>query len=263
MGTLASLSVAVLCGIGIWQIYGALTKGGHVVSATNGSSKTTAQARTPFGGIDWQVPASLDASSTSKNRADADGISNIGDNVVGALVDSYVTLQKSGVYTPDEGARVAENIAESLRAHVSFETYSAGDIKTDTDTSYDRMLRYRSDLRIALEPLLKNTAYELSLFASYIDTHDKTYIAGLKTAAGHYQDAVTNAANVVVPRDALSHHIGILNSLSEFGATISAMADNADDPFASAALLRTYNSAEAQMLTSFNTLAMYEKAKKP
>ncbi len=41
------------------------------------------------------------------------------------------------------------------------------------------------------------------------------------------------------------------------------MSKHADDPFASVALLRSYNEAEADILTSFNALTTYYKSKSP
>lgn len=262
----AALSVVALIGIGLWQAHQAIVSG-TPVSATNRTiTSLPERATTPYGSIDWQTPitdspASVENSGEAKE--DKDGIGNIAGNVVGTLVGSYTTLAEAGAYTPAEGEKIAEDIATSLRANVSYETYGVSDLKTDTDASYDRMLAYRSDLRLALEPLLKNPGYELGLFATYIETRDTKYTDLLKAAAENYREAVGNAAKVVVPKDAATEHVGILNALSEFGATVEAMAAHADDAFAAAALLRTYSESEAGLMTSFNTLAIYYTSKKP
>ena len=51
--------------------------------------------------------------------------------------------------------------------------------------------------------------------------------------------------------------------MEEFAATLDALVAHADDPFASVALLRGYNKAESDMLTSFNALTIYYKSKTP
>src|SRR3989344_4783308 len=266
MATLAGLSVAVLLGGGTWQIYQTLEGGGRILSATNPSAKTNLYASTPFGNVNWQAPVSDaedDPSSFARASEDKDGISNIGENVVDTLIGSYAALAESGAYTAEAGEQLAEDIGASLRANVSYPTYSVDDLKTDTDISYERMLAYRNDLRIALEPLLKNPGYELSIFANYIESRDALYLEQLRMAAENYREAVERTANVVVPEDALSQHAGILNALSEFGATVERLAEHADDAFASAALLRTYDASELRLFTSFDTLAMYQKSKTP
>lgn len=267
----AALSVVALVVIAFAQGYSKISQGGRILSAVNAPVGAFTVARTPYGSVNWQAP--LETSSPLTGQApesadgsgvmeeDKDGISNIADNVMGALVGSYVTLAENGSYTPEEGEKIAEDIAASLKASVSYPIYSQIDIKTDTDTSYERMLTYRNDLRIALEPLLKNPGYELSLFANYIESRDARYLEQLRETATNYRLAIESAGNVVVPEDAASQHVGILNALSEFGAIVGRLSKHADDAFASAALLRTYNDSEANLVISFDSLASYYKSK--
>ena len=192
---------------------------------------------------------------------DKDGLSNIAGNVTGVLLESYATLAESGEYTSDAGERIAGDVAESLRARVSYKTYGAGDVTTISDTSYDRMLTYRGDMQVALGPLLKNTEYELNIFARYIESGDADNLAQLQRTAENYRAATEQAAKLTVPADALPHHVAILNALSEFAATLDGLTEHADDPFASVALLRTYNSAEQNVYLSFDALARYARNK--
>lgn len=266
----AALSVVALVVIAFAQGYSKISQGGRILSAVNAPTGAFTVARTPYGSINWQAPletpsltgqalASTDGSSVTEE--DKDGISNIGENVMGALVGSYATLAENGSYTPEEGEKIAEDIAASLKASVSYPVFSERELKIDTDTSYERMLAYRNDLRIALEPLLKNPGYELGLFATYIETRDAKYLEQLHATAANYRLAVENAANVIVPADAVISHVEILNALSEFGAIVGRLSRHADDAFASAALLRTYNDSEANLVTSFDSLASYYKSK--
>jgi len=198
---------------------------------------------------------------------DPDGLSNIADNVLGTLVGSYVAMKEDGTYTPAQGNRVAETVSSELRANISYRTYGANDVKTDPDlpagvsaqagVSLARMLVYRSDLRIALEPLLENQSYELDIFASYIDTGDKTHLVELQRAAEGYHTAIEKVLQVVAPKNALTYQLDILNALSEFEMVLEKMAMYADDPYAAAALLRTFSGAETNILTSFDALAGY------
>ena len=191
----------------------------------------------------------------------SDPISSIGDAVLNNLLGAYVDMQQSGTYTADEGKKVAESIAPAVRAPVAYIAYQTSDLKTDPDMSYQRMLTYRSDLRDALAPLLKNTQPEYEIFALYVSTKDPAYLAQLKSVAQNYRGAQVATARVVVPRDAVPYHIAIVNAMGEFASTLDALATHADDPFAVAALLRTYNEGEANILTSFNSLTTYYKSK--
>ena len=169
IGILAAFSLVALIGVVAWQV-GQLFLKGEVVSATNGATSALSErAATPYGSINWQAPLvdeEGDSLVADGEASDPDGIGNIAENIAGALIGSYVALADTGSYTPEEGEKIAGSIAESLRASVSYKSYTAADLKTDTDTSYERMLTYRNDLRIALEPLLGNPGYELSIFAN-------------------------------------------------------------------------------------------------
>lgn len=258
MKVLAAGAVIALVVIAFAQGYSKISQSNRLLSAKNGRVSASDVARTPSGSINWQAELTTDTDTDS----DADGISNIGENVMGALVGSYATLVENGSYTWEEGEKIAEDIAGSLKASVSYVVYSESDLKTDTDTSYDRMLTYRNDLRIALEPLLKNPGYELNIFANYIESRDKKFLDQLTVSSQNYRSAIANTANVVVPEDAVSEHVGILNALSEFASVVARMTEYADDPFASAALLRTYNETESRLFSSFDALATYEKQKR-
>ncbi len=190
------------------------------------------------------------------------GTTPIGSAVLDGLVAKYFALQEQGLYTPEVAAKTAEKMAEGLVAPAEHRTYTAADISTAADTSYARMIAYRNDLQVSLAPLLKNTEPEYELFAYYVSTKDKKHLEKLQTAAQNYRAAAQATARVVPPKDALSHHLGILNSLEEFAAALDALIANAEDPFAAVVVLRSYNQAETGVLTSFASLAKYYREKR-
>lgn len=264
---LAALSLLALLWLGSSRAYQAIVKKSTVSAQNSGGAGSLAtQASTPFKSVDWQAPVpggERGPSSIAFAGEDKDGISNIAGNVVRTVLGSYEALVESGDYSPEKAESIAQEIGENLRANVSFTTYKAADLKIESDTSYTRMLTYRNDLRIALEPLLKNSAYELSMFANYVESKDEKYLEELKRTVENYREAIAKTAQVVVPNDALEYHLSILNALSQFSETIDRMAKHADDPFASAALLGTYSGSETNLLSSFNSLALYYKSKLP
>lgn len=200
--------------------------------------------------------ASLPQIGTATNVAPTD-LSNFAPQVVGLLATEYAQMQKDGSYTPEAAAAAAQGIAPAIKAPVTYKTFSIADLKTTQDTSYAGMQRYQSELRSALAPLSKNTTPEISIFALYTQTGDQKYLDELRAVAGEYQNAASSAAAVEVPQDAVAYHIGILNAMEEFAATLSALAQNASDPITTMALLNTYNGAEADMVSSFDGFASY------
>ena len=123
------------------------------------------------------------------------------------------------------------------------------------------MLAYRADLQIALQPLLSNSEPELEIFGRNIESQDKNDLKRLGEVATNYREAAANMKEVTVPRDALTYHMAVVNSLIEFASTLEAMAKNADDSMATLALLRAYNDGEQAVLTSFDSLARYQRQK--
>ncbi|TSC61738.1 MAG: hypothetical protein Athens041674_671 [Parcubacteria group bacterium Athens0416_74] len=242
----------------------------HLVKAIGAPSVYTA-AETPSvqaatGTAEWQQELMLlglattsDPSATSEN----DPIAMIGPVVMAQLVGQYAGLVENGSYDEASGAAAAEAIAPNVRAAISYKTYAPSDFKTDTDISYERMLVYRSDLREATAPLLKNTESELEIYAKFVETSDASHLEKLPLAAANYREAAKNTAALTIPRDAVNYHRDILNAMEQFAATLEAMTKNPDDAFASVALLRSYNAAEQKMFLSFDALSNYYSQKLP
>ena len=253
---LAALSVMALIGVSAWQGFSSWKSSQVTSGDLNEIRVTTNSAKSR---VDWQraFADTLEDSAASSTIDDPDGLSNIGGNVMGTLLGAYATMKDAGTYTQSRGEEIAGAIAEDLRASISYRMYSASDAQIDESVSLPRMLAYRNDMRVAFEPLLLNSMYELEIFAYYLDTHDAQYLEELRRVAENYRTATENVLGVTVPKDAVSYHVGTLNALSEFEAVLNAMAAHADDPFATAALLRTFNEAEAGMFFSFNSLAGY------
>lgn len=248
----AVLSVAVLFAAVGWEVR-------RVAHEKEAASSFVA---TYTGETATEDSASLGLGSAS-SATSTDLLSFIGPAVLDQLLGVYVNMQESGSYTPESAQKAAEDFAPAIKAPVEYLAYQTSDLKVDSDTSYTRMLTYRSALREALAPLLENTQPEYEIFGLYVQTGDTAYLSQLQQVAQNYHDAQTATASILVPRDAMPYHIGILNAMGKFGATVSSMGTHADDPFATVALLRSYNEAEADMLTSFNALTTYYKSKTP
>ncbi len=259
----AALAVVVLLGALLFQLRLLVS---DIVQPAVAEVDTVSGAAIPATDASWQqelVLLGLATTSETSNASGEDPIAMIGPIVVAQLVGQYAGLVESGTYSEAAGDAVAESIARNVKAVISYKTYTSADVRTDTDISYNRMLEYRSDLRDALAPLLENTESELDIFARYVETSDEAHLKTLAEAAANYDKALTNAAAVVAPRDAINYHLDVLNALSLFDATLDAMAGNTLDEFATVALLRSYNTAEQKMFYAFDALGNYYGQKTP
>lgn len=215
-------------------------------------------------GMEWQqemlllgLASSFDPSATSST----DHIALIGPYVMAQLMGEYTGLQESGGYSAEAADEAAERVAERVRAAVPFKTYELTDIASDSDTSRERVLAYRADLQKALGPLSSVPRYELDMIGMYVETRDRAYLAELRSAAGQYRTAASQAAAIEVPRDAVAYHLGVLGSLEYFASVLDETALHADDPFALVALLRSFDDAERAVHIAFDNLDPYYASK--
>jgi hypothetical protein len=212
-------------------------------------------------GDDLQELLLLGSADETATSSSSDPIAMIGPVIVAQLAGTYAGLVDQGTLSSDSLQESAQAVAQNIKAAISFKTYALADIKTGSDTSYQAMLDYRAAMRVALAPLLDNSQNELDLYAKYIETSDESYLNMLSAQVQNYQTALSAAAAVPVPRDAVNYHKDVLNALSQFTATITAMSSHTGDVLAQAALLRAYNDAEADMYNSFNNLSRYYSQK--
>lgn len=244
----AGLAIVVLVGAGIWQITQSWEQ-----KTSAGTFIASAQEQ---GGAQNAAVATVDTS-----NATTDPISNVSDEALGEVVGAYAGLQQQGIYSSSTAAQVAGTIGLGLQAPVMYTPIGAADVKTSSDTSYAAMMKYRADLQTSLKPLLKNTTPEYELFGAYVETKQKTYLDQIDAAARNYTAAASSTAALTVPADAVQVQIGLVNSLNEFAATLSAMESHADDPIAGSVLLENYNTAESDVLNAFQALVAYEQSK--
>lgn len=262
MTVAATLSILALVGVSAWKVM-SLTRADAVAAPIAVEDAAPGDESI---GAEWQQELTLlglsdehDPNATSTG----DTIDMIGPVVMAQLIGSYAGLQEDGTYSPAAALSVADDIAGNVRATVSYKTYSLADLTTDNDTSHARMLEYRSDLRDALDPLLKNAEAEFAVYARYVETSDPAYLDELSMMATNYRAAAEATASVAVPRDAVNYHLAILHAMQQFASVLDSLATHADDPLASVALLRSYNTAEKAMFTSFNNLSAYYGQKTP
>jgi hypothetical protein len=256
----AALSVVTLSGVAVWK----------AVSFTQSNAQAgtyvaaTPEQNTPVD-AGWQqemVLLGLATTTAPAATSASDTIAMIGPMVAAQLAGRYAGIQDSGSYSQNTLDSAAQNVAGNVRASISYKTYAIAEIKTDADTSYARMLAYRADLQAALAPLLDNPNPELELFARYMESGDSSYLTQLQNAAKNYRAAIANTAAVTVPKDAVNYHRSVLNAMGQFAATVDAPSTHGEDPLASAALLRTFNTSEQDMYFAFNALAGYYSQKK-
>ncbi len=209
---------------------------------------------------DWQQQMLLLGQTTETDASAAtstDHLALIGPMVMGEIFGTYDSIRASGNYTQTDLRAAAEKIGSYMKAAVAYEAFEITDFATDADASSERVRTYRAELQSALEPLASIPGAEYEIYGRYVETSDSKYLEQLRDAANKYRSSAASASLLTVPRDAVNYHRDLLNSLRAFASVLDGLAGHADDPYASIALLRTYNEKEQGIYDSFNRMRSY------
>jgi hypothetical protein len=172
-------------------------------------------------------------------------------------VGGYLSLAQHNAYTPARGETLANTIADNLRAPAIFVPHTVDELSLDMDISPARVLRYRSDMRVAFDPMINAEEHELTLYGGYIDSGDPLWLDRLMKAAENYRIVEKNLLAVSVPQDAAPEHLRATNAIGAFAENLERMVRFANDPLASMALLRSYNDREREFDLAFDALIKY------
>lgn len=186
---------------------------------------------------------------------------SLGPQIMNQILVSYETLKQSGQFSSTTASIMGDQISASTPSHAQYTPITRADIRTSPDTSKKAMLAYRAQLQKALKPLLANSQSEIGLFSQYESTENTAYLTELSAESQNYILAASNTKVVVAPQDAQDIHIGIINAMNEFSATLDTMTQEANDPIGSAAALKMFSQAHSDMVTSFGALATYINTK--
>ncbi len=210
---------------------------------------------------DWQeelLGVHASSTATTSIATPDDPVENFGGAVMQSLVSGYLSLKEYDQYTPERGELLAERLAAEVRAPVIFVPHTESELTLVADTGEAQILRYRSDMRTALAPMVDLSAEpEFSLYARYVSTNDRAWLDQLSAVAVRYRTAESAALQVEVPMSAKEVHLRAINALGKYTETLERLVRFADDPIASLALLRTYNEDEREFLLAFDALAKF------
>ncbi len=265
----AALSIAVLIAA-IGSYIGAMAGARHVTTLAEAREPAQMQAYVPIddadgnGTPDWQdeltragvlATTTPDATTTTETP---DPAAFSGANLVQSLVGGYLSLKEQNAYTVQSGKMLADSIVSGFHAPTIFIPHTENEISVDADSSEERVLQYRADMREALAPLVDlNAEPEFALFARFIATGDASWLEKLSLATANYRTAEQNLLQVSVPSNAVAEHLRTINATGKYAQTLERLVRFSNDPLAIMALLRTYNEDEREFLLAFDALAKY------
>jgi hypothetical protein len=248
----AALAILILVGSIFWQTYAKKQTQDEQLRYSAEQLPPDTQAQQ-----DAVLRDSLADMSRSGTGAASASTSPVTGAVIDTLLGTYATLKNEGTFTDASAAALGKSVAPMVRIPLTYPKVTVKDILPSADVSEKAGIAYQQALHGALSPLRENTIPEFEFLARYLETKDPSYLTQMRNVALLYRDAASNTARLIVPSDVVSYHVAIINSLEEFSATLNALATYADDPIGSVSLLRSYNIAEQDVLSTFNALRAY------
>jgi hypothetical protein len=198
------------------------------------------------------------STSTATSTPDDDPVAAMGSRLLNSLLSGYDSLQQLDSYTPAQGEELVGALTSNFKAPGVTVMHTKSELTLDSGSSQERIMTYRSDMRMAMFELVDLTAEpEFSLFAYFVQTNDRKWLEELSKAAQRYRIAEQNLMKVSVPESAADVHLRAVNAIAVYAQTLERLVRFANDPLASMALLRTYNESEREYLLAFDALAKF------
>lgn len=198
------------------------------------------------------------STTTASTTLSDDPAVNLGISLINSLASGYSSMKEYNAYSPEQAEKLATSLTTDFKAPDTATAHSLAELKIDPDVSSARILKYRSDMRLALSVLVDLEAEpEFSLFARFIQTNDPKWLTELSSAAERYRKAEAELMKVTVPDTAAYIHLRAANATGTYAQTLERLVRFAKDPLATMALLRTYNESEREYLLAFDALAKF------
>jgi hypothetical protein len=257
--TTAGIAAAILLISLGWKLGNSVEKNPDTDLAFERPTTEEVLGRVKTPGRAWQEElATLGLISTSTDAsAVATSTLTVADMISHDFINAYLSLKESGKYSKETAASIGKAIGENVRAPSQFVVHGEGELNKDSDTSRNRALVYRADMRDALAVLITDAPPEFETFGLYVETKNPERLRGLEEAATRYQTAERTLLHVIVPMDAAALHLRAVNALGSYADALNQLIRHADDSLSILAVLRTYNDAERELLYAFDALASY------
>lgn len=205
-------------------------------------------------GSDPHDPASIPAT-TTPIEATTTASSTVTASLADRLLSTYLSQTNGGSQPVDNTYQFGTSIASQYQPDIQYAVYLGEEAQTDASTPANRAA-YEQELEAALLPVQRLPEAEITTYGRMV-AGDPSAAGELQQTIDTYDSAIADAKKVVVPKDALVVHVGAINALGYYAATLQAMHDTTDDPVGSLVLLQAYNEAERNMVTSFDALRTY------
>ncbi|MAF59291.1 hypothetical protein CL631_00370 [bacterium] len=198
------------------------------------------------------------ASKSVAEEADSqlESISDV-DKLSREFLEGYIDLKKRGYIGTGFEDRFIEDLFENNFSLDYEDKYNENELAIRDDSSRESAKTYREDVESAIEKIFTIKEDELAAFAIFVENGDLKERQKLEESLTIYKEVLENLLLVSVPRDAVSVHLGLVNSFDFLSNTVSQMIGGSSDPIKSFTAVSGYQQSEADLKSAFSRLNTY------
>jgi RNase H-fold protein (predicted Holliday junction resolvase) len=179
------------------------------------------------------------------------------------IIQPYITKKKNDTYDPSSTNETIIQRATKRMFTINMPRVPLRDIKTTNDTTKQSVVKYKADIKQALQPILMlKKEYELDVYSRAIRDNDLKIFQHLNNIAKQYRKASKQVLVVTAPKDVAETQRKLAEDLMVFATVLDAMAEGYNDPAMSLAGLKHFTETEQEIVKTFDLYKKYFLSKK-
>lgn len=182
------------------------------------------------------------------------------DVVARELLAGYLSLKQSGSLTSENQEKLVGAIAEKRFLNNETTRYSAMDITIVDKNDLETLKKYSVEV---MDILKKHSGMEndLVVIKRALDNSDSEEAQKLNQSMLIYRDMEKKLSEITIPKDLVSIHLKILNTVSQIAENTGNMAKVFEDPIIALVNLNEYVENESIIIEEFAKIGVYLKNK--
>jgi hypothetical protein len=180
------------------------------------------------------------------------------------VFSQYLAKKKGGgeVSTADINEMVLNALSSPEYTKATGVQYSIKDIKVGDQTTQAAVERYMDDGQDIMIQYSNNKYGDpLQILQKAMASGKESDFAKLDPIIKNYKGMIAASLGIIVPKDAVTLHLALLNSISDILANLEALRVVSSDPLKAFVGLSQYSQHILQMQSSLNSLSAYFKSK--
>ncbi len=180
------------------------------------------------------------------------------------FMSEYIKLKGSGQsVTQEDIANLAQKVLLNPKYSRSIgAAYVASNIRIDDFSDKDEIALYKKSIKNLIQFSLNQSRYDpATIVTEALNTKNFDVLKKLDPSIAASKFAINNLLTISVPKNAVTAHLMVLNSISNILADLESMRVLESDPVRSFSAIYSYNSHITSLVSALNLIGKYIIAK--